>query len=345
MGSIVNMSDEIFSSPPAPKRLPAAAYISGILAGNRTRLSQAISLLESQRPSDQELCAQIIEGCMGASGNAFRVGITGVPGAGKSTLIEHLGIWLVAQQKKVAVLTTDPSSLRSGGSILGDKTRMQQLAAHPQAYIRSSPSRGTLGGVAEITYEAIRLCEAAGYEVILVETVGVGQSETLVHQLVDAFVLLLLPNAGDELQGIKKGIVELADLVWVHKSDGTQMAAARETQQQYQQALRLFRQDANGWRVPVLMTSIHQPDTLSQSWEQLRAFREFQEENGGWDQRRRTQRVYWFRETFRQRLIDFWEKGNTSHNSWRAFEEAVLAQEMSPIRAATKLLQEIQEER
>ena len=246
-------------APEQPRELSALAsrrhrslspeqYVDGILHGDRTILAQAITLIESTREADRALAERIVEYSLSHSGNSIRVGITGVPGAGKSSVIEVLGTYLICEQgQKVAVLAIDPSSQISGGSILGDKTRMKSLASSDMAFIRPSPSRGSLGGVAQRTREAMLLCEAAGYQNILVETVGVGQSETAVHEMVDFFLLITLAGAGDELQGMKRGVMELADIVAVNKADGTNFSAAERARADAQNALHYFPSSQAGW--------------------------------------------------------------------------------------------------
>ena len=230
--------------------------VDGILRGDRAILAQAITLIESSRAADRELAELIVEDCLPHSGNSIRVGITGVPGAGKSSVIERLGAYLTGELgQKIAVLAIDPSSQLSGGSILGDKTRMQSLASSDMAFIRPSPSRGSLGGVAQRTREAMLLCEAAGYHNILVETVGVGQSETAVHEMVDFFLLITLTGAGDELQGMKRGVMELADLIAVNKADGANLTAAERARSEAENALHYFPRSANGWTPRALTCS------------------------------------------------------------------------------------------
>ena len=234
------------------QRLDVDEYVAGVRAGDRALLGRAITLIESQRPDDQKRAQQVVAALLPFTGGAHRVGITGVPGVGKSTLIEALGTHLTAQGRRVAVLAVDPSSLRSGGSILGDKTRMQSLARDPRAFVRPTPTLGALGGVARHTRETLLLCEAAGYDVVLVETVGVGQSEVMVAQLVDCFVVLMLAGAGDELQGIKRGILELVDILAITKADGDGAAAAGRARSEYAMALHLMRPRHPAWTVPVL---------------------------------------------------------------------------------------------
>jgi LAO/AO transport system kinase len=240
--------------------------ITALLAGERRALARAITLVESTRPDHREQAEALIEAVLPHTGNSIRLGISGVPGVGKSTFIEAFGLHLVAAGKRVAVLAVDPSSRRTGGSILGDKTRMEELSRHEAAFIRPSPSGGTLGGVARRTRESILLCEAAGFDVILVETVGVGQSETAVADMVDLFCLLLLPSAGDELQGIKKGIVELAELILVNKADGATKAAAHQAVADYKSALRLLRPISPLWQPEVMPVSAVAGDGLAAVW-------------------------------------------------------------------------------
>ncbi len=233
--------------------LSADEYIKGILAGNRTLLSKAITLVESSLPKHQEIAQQIIEQCIQYAGKSIRLGITGVPGVGKSTFIESLGIYLTGQGHQLAVLAIDPSSEKTKGSILGDKTRMEKLSVDKNAFIRPSPSAGSLGGVARKTKEIIILCEAAGFDTIIVETVGVGQSETAVHSMVDFFLLLMLAGAGDELQGIKRGIMEMADALVINKADGDNVKKAKLAQLEYKNALHLFPPSESGW-IPTVNT-------------------------------------------------------------------------------------------
>ena len=244
--------------------VPSLAH--GLCAGNRRALAQAITLSESTREDHRLQAEELVERILPAAGKAVRIGISGVPGVGKSTFIEAFGLHLIAQGHRVAVLAVDPSSRRTGGSILGDKTRMTELSRAPEAFIRPSPSRGTLGGVARRTREAILLCEAAGYDVIIVETVGVGQSETTVADMVDVFCLLLLPSGGDELQGIKKGIVEIAELIVVNKVDGDLKDAAMRAVADYRSALRLLRPVTPWWTTEVIPVSSLQGDGIAAVW-------------------------------------------------------------------------------
>lgn len=264
-------------------------YVEGIISGNRTILSQAITLVESSLPKHYEDAQVIIEKCLPYGLNSLRIGITGVPGAGKSTFIETFGLHLTDEGRKVAVLTIDPSSANTRGSILGDKTRMELLSVHPGAYIRPSPSAGTLGGVARKTRETIVLCEAAGFDTILVETVGVGQSETAVHSMVDVFLLLMLAGAGDELQGIKRGIMEMADIIAITKADGPNKMIAERARLSYQNAMHLFPMNPSGWKPRVLTCSALKNSGIKELWESINDYFEFTKKTGYFDEFRKHQ--------------------------------------------------------
>ncbi|MEM6786703.1 MAG: methylmalonyl Co-A mutase-associated GTPase MeaB [Myxococcota bacterium] len=262
---------------PKRRRLTREAYAAGVRAGDRAVLGQAITLVESRRADDQRL-AQAVLGDLAVdarSGSARRIGVTGVPGVGKSTFIERLGVWLAdTHGHRVAVLAVDPTSRVSGGSILGDKSRMHRLAQHPRAFIRPSPSAQSLGGVARRTRETMLLCEAAGFDITIVETVGVGQSETMVAEMVDFFLLLMLPGAGDELQGIKRGIIEMADVIAVNKADGDNLTRAREAKRTYGAALRYLRPRHPAWHPEAMLVSGLTGDGLSALWSKVEAHRE-----------------------------------------------------------------------
>lgn len=273
------------------KRYSADEYVSGIIAGNRTILSQAITLAESSLSEHYETIQTIIEECLPHSGRSVRIGITGVPGVGKSTFIESFGLHLTQAGRKLAVLAVDPSSGQTGGSILGDKTRMEKLSVHPDAFIRPSPAAGTLGGVARKTRETIILCEAAGFDTILVETVGVGQSETAVHSIVDFFLLLMLAGAGDELQVIKRGIMEMADAIAITKADSKNITAAEEARALYQNALRMFPLPPSGWKPEVLICSAFDKTGIKELWGKIMDYVAFTRQNGYFDERRKQQAV------------------------------------------------------
>lgn len=320
------------------RRLPANAYIEGVLAADRVRLSQAITLIESKLPSDRELAQQVMAAIMPHTGNAFRLGITGVPGVGKSTFINAFGEILTQRGYRLAVLAIDPSSQRTRGSILGDKTRMDTLAINENAYIRPSPAGDSLGGVARKTREAMLLCEAAGYNFIIVETVGVGQSETTVRSMTDMFLLLMLPNAGDELQGIKKGIMEMADGIVINKADGNFEQKAKLAKAYYSQALHLFPPKASGWQPPVLLASALQQAGLSEIADMLVAYETSLRTNQYWQQQRREQHLSWLHEAIQHHLAERFYQHSSVSAQLPALENAVIAGTVSPIQAAEKLL-------
>ena len=273
------------------KKYSVDEYVSGILAGNRTILSQAITLTESSLPEHYDAIQSIIEKCLPYSAKSIRIGITGVPGVGKSTFIESFGLYITDKGRKLAVLAIDPSSGQTKGSILGDKTRMEKLSIHPQAYIRPTPAAGTLGGVARKTRETIILCEAAGFDTIVVETVGVGQSETAVHSMVDFFLLLMLAGAGDELQGIKRGIMEMADAIAITKADGTNKVAAESARVLYQNALGLFPVLPSGWKPEVVTCSALENTAIDELWNKIIDYNSFTRQNGYFEERRKQQAV------------------------------------------------------
>lgn len=277
-------------------------YVEGILQGDRTILSKAVTLVESSKKEHYDMAQQIIEQCLPHSGRSIRIGITGVPGVGKSTIIEALGKHVTKQNHQLAVLAIDPSSERSKGSILGDKTRMEDLSNDNNAYIRPSPSAGSLGGVARKTRETIILCEAAGFDVIFIETVGVGQSETAVHSMVDFFLLLMLSGAGDELQGIKRGIMEMADAITINKADGDNIERAEMARVQYMNALHLFPPTASGWKPQVLTSSAYKGTGIAEVWETVQNYLSHTNQNGYFQERRSEQAKYWMYETINEQL-------------------------------------------
>ena len=280
---------------PTPRRrVPSIdELVDGVRAGDRAMLGRAITLVESRRDDHRRRAQDLLARLLPHTGGAHRVGITGVPGVGKSTFVEAMGVRLADAGHRVAVLAVDPSSAVSGGSILGDKTRMQQLSVHPGAFVRPSPTAGSLGGVARRTRESMLVCEAAGYDIVLVETVGVGQSDTTVAGMVDMFVVLMLAGAGDELQGIKKGILEVADLIAINKADGDNVTAARRARREYESALHYVRPTSPSWTPPVVTCSARTGDGLDDLWAQVQAHREALSATGELDAKRREQRVTW----------------------------------------------------
>jgi LAO/AO transport system kinase len=279
----------------ARKQLTAQDYIDGILAGNRTLLARAITLIESNSEQHLELAQQVLAGVLRRTGNSVRLGITGVPGVGKSTFIESFGTYLCDENHRVAVLAVDPTSSLSGGSILGDKTRMENLSRHPNSFIRPSPSGGALGGVARKSRETMLLCEAAGYNIILIETVGVGQSETLVHSMVDCFVVLMLAGAGDELQGIKKGIIELADLLVITKADSDNVARARRAQAELAQVVRMLNCPTEGWQPKVLLSSAVENQGITDVWASINDYMRAGAQHHWLKEKRQQQNVDWLK--------------------------------------------------
>jgi LAO/AO transport system kinase len=309
-----------------------------VRSGDRAALPRAITLVESTRADHREQAQQLLLALTPDAGNAHHVGITGVPGVGKSTAIEALGMYLIERGHRVAVLAVDPSSTRTGGSILGDKTRMARLAVHPDAYIRPSPTSGTLGGVAKATRETIVLLEAAGFDVILVETVGVGQSEVAVANMVDTFVFLTLARTGDQLQGIKKGVLELADIVVVNKADGDHLAEARSAARELSGAIRLIYPRETLWRPPVLTMSALEGSGLGELWDTVERHRRVLTEAGEFDARRRAQQVDWTWQMVRDAVLDRVLSNPAVRKVRAEVERQVLAGELTPAMAAQQIL-------
>ncbi|KRS16633.1 methylmalonyl Co-A mutase-associated GTPase MeaB [Roseovarius indicus] len=312
-----------------------------IIKGDRRALSRAITLIESGRADHRLQAGELMEAVKG-HGEAIRIGLSGTPGVGKSTFIEAFGSMLTAQGLRVAVLAVDPSSTRSGGSILGDKTRMEKLSRDPNAFIRPSPSQSHLGGVARRTREAVSVCEAAGFDVVLIETVGVGQSETVVAEMSDLFILLLAPAGGDELQGVKRGIMEMADMILVNKADGDLKAAATRTCSDYTGALRLLRkrpQDPEGFP-KAMMVSAQQEEGLKSAWEEMTALTEWRRENGHFAARREAQARYWFNEEVKQGLLAQLETPEAKAALEQAAED-VAEGRATPTNAARELLERL----
>ena len=318
------------------KVLSVDDYLSGIQKGDINILSQAITLVESARVDHQAMAQDVINRCLPNTGKSVRIGITGVPGAGKSTFIEAFGKFLTNEGHKIAVLAIDPSSERSKGSILGDKTRMEELACDPRAYIRPSPSAGSLGGVARKTREAMLLCEAAGFDIILIETVGVGQSETAVHSMVDFFLLVQIAGAGDELQGIKRGIMEMADSIIINKADGNNITRAELAKVQLQNALHLFPPHESGVEPKGMTCSAYEKTGIKEIWENILQYCSATQQNKYFDTRRSEQAKYWMYETIDEQLRNRFYQ--SQKEQIKQAEEKVLSNEESSFAAAFRLL-------
>ncbi len=321
------------------KKLSVKDFVKGILEGDRVILSRAITLIESNLPEHTIQAQQIIEKCLPYTGKSIRIGITGIPGVGKSSFIESIGTYLTSNGHKLSVLAIDPSSGKSKGSILGDKTRMETLSVNPHAFIRPSPSAGSLGGVARKTRESILLCEAAGFDVIIVETVGVGQSELAVHSMVDFFLLLMLAGAGDELQGIKRGIMEMADLVAITKSDGNNIENTIRACSEYQSAIHLFPRGESKWIPQVLTCSAHDNKGIQEIWEKITDYHSETKLNGYFNNNRMQQSRYWMIETINDQLkANFYNNENVKKKI-HDLEKKVLHDKLSPFIAAQKILE------
>ena len=323
---------------PRRRLLSADEYVDGILKGNITVLGQAVTLVESQNPDHYALAQEVIEKCLPHAGRSVRIGITGVPGAGKSTSIDAFGLHVLKDGGKLAVLAIDPSSERSNGSILGDKTRMEKLSVHPDAFIRPSPSAGSLGGVARKTRETIVLCEAAGFDKIFVETVGVGQSETAVHSMVDFFLLIQLAGTGDELQGIKRGIMEMADGIVINKADGDNIDRARLDQAQFRNALHLFPLPPCGWTPEVLTYSGYYEIGIPEVWDMIYRYFDFVKKNGYFEEKRRQQEKYWMYESINEHLKAHFYNNPVIEEMLAAKQKLVLEAKQSSFMAAADVL-------
>ncbi|MCI5561100.1 MAG: methylmalonyl Co-A mutase-associated GTPase MeaB [Phocaeicola sp.] len=320
------------------KQFTPAEYVEGILKGDITILSQAVTLVESVRPDHQTIAQEVIEKCLPYAGNSVRIGISGVPGAGKSTSIDVFGTHVLEQGGKLAVLAIDPSSERSKGSILGDKTRMEKLSVHPNSFIRPSPSAGSLGGVARKTRETIILCEAGGFDKIFVETVGVGQSETAVHSMVDFFLLIQLAGTGDELQGIKRGIMEMADGIVINKADGSNVEKAKMAASHFRNALHLFPMPDSGWTPQVLTYSGFYGLGIKEIWDMIYAYIDFVKANGYFQYKRNEQARYWMYESIEEQLRDSFYHNDTIASMLKINEDDVLNGRTTSFTAAKKLL-------
>ena len=315
-------------------------YFNGVKSNNRSILSRAITLIESSKKSHQILAEKLIQKCLPHSGNSIRIGITGVPGVGKSTFIESFGKHITMQGHKLAVLAIDPSSQKSGGSILGDKTRMEELSSNPNAFIRPTASSGSLGGVARSTRETIILFETAGYDTIIVETVGVGQSETTVHSMVDCFLLLLLAGAGDELQGIKRGIMEMADIITINKADGDNIKSAQRAAAQVKNAIHLFPPTDNGWITQIETCSAFENIGLDTIWDEIKSFENSTKLHGVFKSKRQNQAVYWMHQTIKEQLENQFYQNPIKKDKLANMEKALLNNLLSSYQAAKNLLNE-----
>jgi GTPase len=323
------------------RRLAAEQYVSGVLAGDRTTLARTITVIESDLPADKELSAKILDALLPLTGKSRRIGVTGVPGVGKSTFLDKMGMHILRERgEKLAVLSIDPSSPVTGGSILGDKTRMEKLATEANAFIRPSPSRGALGGVAGRTRETMLICEAAGFNNIWIETVGVGQSEIAVRSMTDFVLLLLLPGAGDELQGIKRGILELVDAIAINKADGSQLERAQMAKSDYESALHLFAPGAGGWSPPVLLCSAQTGSGIPEVWECILKHGKFQLEKGLRDEHRREQSLAAMHQMIHSALEISFLRDPEIAAKLPKIEEQVRAGKITPFAAARALLSE-----
>ena len=314
-------------------------FVEGIRSGNRNILSRAITMVESSRPEHEQTAHAILDRCLDSGRRSIRIGVTGSPGAGKSTFIEALGLEIVHENLRVAVLAIDPSSVRSGGSILGDKARMEKLSVEPNVYIRPTASSGYLGGTSPRTHETILLCEAAGYDVIIVETVGVGQSEIVVNSMVDFILLLMLPGSGDELQGIKRGIMEIADAVAITKSDGERIGISQISRADFEAGLRLIPEKHRGWQRKVLLTSAIEGTGVTEVWRNILEFAETMRKNGIWDQQRRHQLQLLLYTIAEDRLKrEFFDRPSVA-SIRDSVEQQVLSGSISPFSGALALLE------
>jgi len=320
------------------KEFSAEEYVQGLADGNISMLGRAITLVESTKIKHQKLAQQILEQSMPMTGKSVRIGITGVPGVGKSTFIESFGKLITSMGKKVAVLAIDPSSEQGRGSILGDKTRMEELSRDALAFIRPSPTAGSLGGVARKTRESILLCEAAGYEVIIIETVGVGQSETAVHSMVDFFLLLMLAGAGDELQGIKRGIMEMADTITITKADGDNLNKSKSAVGDYKRAIHLFPEKTNNWTPKVLTCSAYENQGIEDIWETISSFVNHCVTNNSFEENRKKQAQFWLHESIQEQLGNYFYQNPKVKSELAHLEKEVVEGKISPFIAANKLI-------
>lgn len=320
------------------KTLSLSDLKSGISNGDRYILSKAITLIESNQIDDKIIASELIDYCVQKNNNALRIGITGTPGVGKSTFIDALGSQIISENHKLAVLAIDPSSSISKGSILGDKTRMEKLSQNLNAYIRPSASAENLGGVARKTRETMLLCEAAGFDTIIIETVGVGQSETTVYQLSDLFLLLLQPGAGDELQGIKRGIMEMADIIAINKYDGERLQMAKQAKAAYTSALHLFQHKASNWIPKVITCSALENVGILELWKDIKSYHKLIQSNKFLDEKRNQQNLYWFKENLQQRILSHFYEQPDIANQFKMMELNILQNKISPFNAVDELM-------
>ena len=339
--TVGNINPKLVSGAARPRRrliMTEDDYVAGVEKGDRMTLSRAITLIESNSSRHFKLAQRVLQRLLPRTGKALRIGFTGVPGAGKSTMIEAFGNMLCDAGHKVAVLTVDPTSSVTKGSILGDKTRMGTLSRRPEAFIRPSPAGGTLGGVARKSRETMLLCEAAGYDVIIIETVGVGQSETTVRSMVDFFLLVVLTGAGDELQGIKKGIMELADAIVINKADGDNLLKARVARGQYERMIEFIRPATPGWATHAYLASAIEKTGLAELWTVIRAFRDKTEETGVWKKRRESQLLDWMHSMIDEHLHNLFFEDAVVRGRMPEIKQAVISGEISPTQAVAELL-------
>jgi LAO/AO transport system kinase len=333
-----NINEQLAITYKRKSELSLEQFVEGILSGNRSVLARAITIIESSLPKHEELAQQIIERCISYSGSSIRVGITGVPGVGKSSFIETLGKHIIESGSRLAVLAVDPTSQRSKGSILGDKTRMEDLSKDERVFIRPSPAGASLGGVAKKTRETILLCEAAGYDIVFIETVGVGQSETVVHSMVDFFLLLMLAGAGDELQGIKRGIMEMADLIAITKADGNNIDKANVAMAEYRAALHLFPATESGWIPKVLTCSALENTNISSVWNVISEYIQHTKQNQFYSKKRREQAIYWMHQFITDTLTENFYNQKNVKQRLSSIEQSVLSGRATSYQAAKELL-------
>lgn len=323
---------------PKRRQLSTAQLVEGILNSDRAVLGRAVTLIESTNPRHQQQAQKVLQEVLPHTGNSVRVGISGVPGVGKSTFIEAFGENLTRQNQRIAVLAVDPSSERTGGSILGDKTRMQNLSVNAQAFVRPSPTSGTLGGVNRVTRETMLLCEAAGFDVVMVETVGVGQSETTVAKMVDFFLVLMLPGAGDDLQGIKRGVMEVADMIVVNKADGDNINKANAAKNDYHHAIHMLSPATSEWHPPVLTCSAIKNTGLDEIWQQIEKHHTITKQSGSFSEKRDQQLLHWLHATINDYLLRNFHSDEQVASRLDELRQQILSREITPALASEALI-------